>query len=119
MPFEDRVNYMEQGTGQVFYLWQGEDENDWVVGMFDGAQGGVEDHPRIRLQVQRRGVPRRTAMQARRSHWLTTDISRSSHGRCHRISFDRKRSPAISTVHSVPHPFSTMTMGLRTLYVGT
>jgi hypothetical protein len=42
MPFEDRVKYMEQGTGQVFYLWQDEDENDWALGMFDGAQGGVE-----------------------------------------------------------------------------
>jgi hypothetical protein len=39
MPFEDRVKYMEQGTGQVFYLWQDEDENDWALGMFDGAQG--------------------------------------------------------------------------------
>lgn len=42
MPFEDRVKYTEQGTGQVFYLWQDEDENDWALGMFDGAQGGVE-----------------------------------------------------------------------------
>lgn len=42
MPFEDRVKYMEQGTGQVFYLWQDEDENDWALGTFDGAQGGVE-----------------------------------------------------------------------------
>jgi hypothetical protein len=42
MPFEDRVTYMEQGTGQVFYLWQKEDENDWAVGIFDGGRGGVE-----------------------------------------------------------------------------
>jgi hypothetical protein len=42
MPFEDRVKYMERGTGQVFYLWQDESENDWALGMFAGERGGVE-----------------------------------------------------------------------------
>jgi hypothetical protein len=42
MPFEDRVKYMEQGTGQVFYLWRDEDETDWVVGMFRGWPSGVQ-----------------------------------------------------------------------------
>jgi len=42
MPFEDRLKYMEQGTGQVFYLWQDEDEKDWALGMFAGATGGVD-----------------------------------------------------------------------------
>jgi hypothetical protein len=38
MPFEDRVKYMEQGTGQVFYLWQDEDENDWALGCSTGRK---------------------------------------------------------------------------------
>jgi hypothetical protein len=42
MPFEDRVKYTEQGTGQVFYLWQDEDEDDWAVGIFAGGPRGVE-----------------------------------------------------------------------------
>jgi hypothetical protein len=40
MAFEDRVKYVEQGSGQVFYLWRDDDETDWVVGMFSG--GGIE-----------------------------------------------------------------------------
>ena len=50
MPFEDRVKYMEQGTGQVFYLWRDEDETDWVVGMFTGGPSGVQTMRRSESQ---------------------------------------------------------------------
>jgi hypothetical protein len=33
---------LEQG-----YLWQDEDENDWVVGIFSGETGGVENFRRF------------------------------------------------------------------------
>ena len=49
MPFGDRVKYMEQGTGQVFYLWRDEDETDWVVGMFTGGRMRRQRPKRARL----------------------------------------------------------------------
>ena len=41
---------MEQGTGQVFYLWRDDDETDWVVGMSTGGPSGVEIMRRFESQ---------------------------------------------------------------------
>ena len=37
-------------TGQVFYLWGYEDENDWVVGMFTGGPSAVQIMRRFESQ---------------------------------------------------------------------
>jgi hypothetical protein len=42
MAFEDRVKYMERGSGQVFYHWRNEDSNDWAVGIFASGRAGVQ-----------------------------------------------------------------------------
>jgi hypothetical protein len=42
MSWEQRIKYVQGGTGQVFYLYQDEQSNAWVIAMFLGGPQGVQ-----------------------------------------------------------------------------
>jgi hypothetical protein len=42
MSWENRTKYMEDGTGQVFYLYQDDQSKSWIIAMFVGGPAGVQ-----------------------------------------------------------------------------